>query len=155
MADYPSDGSAISLESTLDKIEQLENENIQLAHDLEECRDQLFDCERYAHEASRSSNKPQKKNLNKAYTIHRGQSTRVGTMPGKAGDYFLGRLLPSPSSKASHSTPPNNEGKQSIGPGGQKELDVYSDTYSPTETFTYYVSMPTIDRSFMCEELEK
>ncbi|GAW13051.1 hypothetical protein ANO14919_024290 [Xylariales sp. No.14919] len=43
MADYPSDDSAISLESALEKIEQLENENIQLAHDLDECRDLLFD----------------------------------------------------------------------------------------------------------------
>ncbi|RWA07358.1 hypothetical protein EKO27_g7742 [Xylaria grammica] len=43
MADYPSDDLAISLESALEKIEQLENENIQLAHDLDECRDLLFD----------------------------------------------------------------------------------------------------------------
>ncbi|KAI0420707.1 hypothetical protein F5X98DRAFT_382693 [Xylaria grammica] len=43
MADYPSDDSAISLESALEKIEQLENGNIQLSHDLDECRDLLFD----------------------------------------------------------------------------------------------------------------
>ncbi|KAI1736877.1 hypothetical protein F4680DRAFT_468738 [Xylaria scruposa] len=43
MANHPFNDSAISLESALEAIQQLENENKQLAHDLEECRDQLFD----------------------------------------------------------------------------------------------------------------
>ncbi|KAI1128577.1 hypothetical protein F5Y10DRAFT_174736 [Nemania abortiva] len=43
MEDYSSDNSDISLEGAVAKIEQLENENRQLVHELEECKDQLFE----------------------------------------------------------------------------------------------------------------
>jgi len=43
MADHLLGDSGISLEEAVAKIEQLENENRQLTHDLEACRDQLFD----------------------------------------------------------------------------------------------------------------
>ncbi|KAJ8123154.1 hypothetical protein ONZ43_g826 [Nemania bipapillata] len=43
MANYASDSFGLSLEEAVSKIQQLERDNIQLSHDLEECKDRLFD----------------------------------------------------------------------------------------------------------------
>ena len=43
MAEYPFDSTDVSLKEAVAKIEELEGENIRLTHDLEECRDLLFD----------------------------------------------------------------------------------------------------------------